>query len=153
MHTIASPDRGESQGAAVNFSVEYLIRFQHCDPAGIVFYPRYYEMLNQVVEDWFAEGLHWSFADMARERSEGIPLVHARCDFLEASQIGERLTFTLELARIGTKSFNVTITATCAGTTRLRAELVLAYVRTTDRMRAIPLPDELRARMQPYLQK
>jgi 4-hydroxybenzoyl-CoA thioesterase len=136
----------------MKFSVEYLIRFQHCDPAGIVFYPRYYEMLNQVVEDWFADGLQWSFADMARQRSEGVPLVHARCDFLHSSQIGERVMFTLELTRIGTRSFEITITGTCAGTTRLRAELVLVYVHTTDRMQSIPLPEELRARMQPYLQ-
>lgn len=134
----------------MNFSVEYLIRFQHCDPAGIVFYPRYYEMLNQVVEDWFAEGLRWSFADMAR-RSEGIPLVHAECDFLQASQIGEHVTFTLELTRMGSKSFDVTITGTCRGERRLQAALVLVYVHTTDRMRALVLPDELRTRMTPYL--
>ena len=135
----------------MNFTVEFLIRFQHCDPAGIVFYPRYYEMLNQVVEDWFADALHWSFADMARRRSEGVPLVNARCDFLRSSQIGERITFTLELTHIGRKSFTVIITGTCAGTTRLRAELVLVYVRTAERLEPIPLPDELRGRMQPYL--
>lgn len=134
----------------MNFSVEYLIRFQHCDPAGIVFYPRYYEMLNQVVEDWFADGLRWSFAAMAR-KSEGIPLVHASCDFLQSSQIGEHVTFTLQLTRLGRKSFDLTITGTCAGSRRLQAQMVLAYVRTMDRMQAIPLPDELRARMAPYL--
>lgn len=134
----------------MNFSVEYLIRFQHCDPAGIVFYPRYYEMLNQVVEDWFAEGLGWGFAEMAR-KSEGVPLVHAECDFLRASQIGEHVTFTLELTRLGRKSFNLTITGASAGEERLRAHMVLAYVRTTaHRMQAIALPDELRARMTPY---
>ena len=133
------------------FSVEYLIRFQHCDPAGIVFYPRYYEMLNQVVEDWFAEGLHWSFAEMARQRSEGVPLVNAKCDFLQASQIGEHVAFALDLTHIGRKSFAVTITGSCGGTPRLRAEMVLAYVRTTDRMQAILIPDELRARMQEFL--
>ena len=26
------------------------VRFAHCDPAGIVFYPRYFEMLNELVE-------------------------------------------------------------------------------------------------------
>ncbi len=135
----------------MNFNVEYLIRFQHCDPAGIVFYPRYYEMLNQVVEDWFAEGLNWSWADMARQRSEGVPLVTAKCDFLESSQIGDRVTFALDLTHIGRKSFSLTITGTCGDSTRLRAEMVLVYVHTTDKMRAIPLPDELRARMQPYL--
>lgn len=133
------------------FSVEYLIRFQHCDPAGIVFYPRYYEMLNQVVEDWFAEGLRWSFAEMARQRSEGVPLVHSACDFMQASQIGERVTFALELTRLGRKSFALTITGSCGGTPRLRANMVLVYVRTTDRMQAVRLPDELRARMQPWL--
>ena len=133
------------------FSVEYLIRFQHCDPAGIVFYPRYYEMLNQVVEDWFADGLHWSFAEMALQRSEGVPLVHAVCDFMQASQIGERVMFSLELTRLGRKSFALTITGSCGGTPRLRADMVLVYVRTTDKMQAIPLPDELRARMQTYL--
>ena len=135
----------------MTFTVEFLIRFQHCDPAGIVFYPRYYEMLNQVVEDWFAEALQWSFADMARRRSEGVPLVNARCDFIHSSQIGERITFELELTHIGNKSFSLTITGSCAGTTRLRAELVLVYVRTAERLQPIPLPDELRERMRPYL--
>lgn len=27
-------------------------RFSHCDPAGRVFYPRYLEMFNNLVEDW-----------------------------------------------------------------------------------------------------
>ena len=29
------------------------IRFRHCDPAGIVFYPRFIEMAHSVVEDFF----------------------------------------------------------------------------------------------------
>ena len=36
------------------FATEILVRFQHCDPAGIVFYPRYFEMISQSVEEWFA---------------------------------------------------------------------------------------------------
>ena len=31
------------------------IRFKHVDYAGIVFYPRFLEMLNDLVEDWFEE--------------------------------------------------------------------------------------------------
>ena len=31
------------------FIAQRKVRFQHCDPAGIVFYPRYFEMLNSVV--------------------------------------------------------------------------------------------------------
>ena len=32
------------------------IRFSHCDPAGIVFFPQYLVMTNALVEDWFNEG-------------------------------------------------------------------------------------------------
>ena len=39
------------------------VRFQHCDPAGIVFYPRYLEMINQTVEEWFA-AMGRAFPDM-----------------------------------------------------------------------------------------
>ena len=135
----------------MKFRVDYLIRFQHCDPAGIVFYPRYYEMLNQVVEDWFAQGLNWSFAMLARDRQEGIPLVHAECDFRKASQIGDVLTFELAVSRLGTRSFDVAITASHEGELRLEAKLVLVYVRVGREMNSIPIPPELRRSMEQYL--
>lgn len=135
----------------MKFSVEYLIRFQHCDPAGIVFYPRYYEMFNQVVEDWFAQALGWSFASL-EARDEGIPLVHAEADFLASSQIGDYVTFELVLRRIGRKSFTVEITGTRGEEVRLRATLVLAYANISNGLRAISIPPELRERMLPYLE-
>ena len=35
------------------FQREILVRFGHCDAAGWVFYPRYFEMISDFVEDWF----------------------------------------------------------------------------------------------------
>ncbi|MDF6762844.1 acyl-CoA thioesterase, partial [Escherichia coli] len=29
------------------------IRFAHCDPAGIVYFPQYLVLFNVLVEDWF----------------------------------------------------------------------------------------------------
>ena len=40
------------------------VEFNHCDPAGIVFYPRYFEMTNSVVEIFFREVVRHSYADM-----------------------------------------------------------------------------------------
>jgi hypothetical protein len=37
------------------FTKQEKVRFQHVDYAGIVFYPRFLEMLNCLVEDWFEE--------------------------------------------------------------------------------------------------
>ena len=38
------------------------IEFNHCDPAGIVFYPRYFEMVNSVCENFFREVAGLSYA-------------------------------------------------------------------------------------------
>src|SRR5690242_12783792 len=49
--------RGFSMAA---FQREVLVRFGHCDAAGWVFYPRYFEMISDFVEDWFEDGLEAS---------------------------------------------------------------------------------------------
>ena len=49
------------------------VLFRHCDVAGIVFYPRYVEMVNDVIERWLDEALGCSFKEMHLERHAGIP--------------------------------------------------------------------------------
>ena len=52
------------------FTTTVQVRFADVDPAGIVFYPRYFEMLNGAVEDWFAQQLGLDFATMHLERQQ-----------------------------------------------------------------------------------
>ena len=35
------------------FETTRVLRFGDCDPAGIAYYPRYFDLLNGVVEDWW----------------------------------------------------------------------------------------------------
>ena len=39
------------------FTYPHKVLFRHCDPAGIVFYPRYFEMMNDTVEAFFGTAL------------------------------------------------------------------------------------------------
>jgi len=66
------------------------IRFQHIDYAGIVFYPRFLEMLNGLVEDWFEEALDRPFSKM--HQTNGIPTVDLKIQFKNAARLGEILT-------------------------------------------------------------
>jgi acyl-CoA thioesterase FadM len=34
------------------FVHEQLIRFSHCDPAGIVYFPRFFDLAHATMEDW-----------------------------------------------------------------------------------------------------
>lgn len=132
---------------AAAFRSTVLVRFAHCDAAGIVFFPRYMEMFNNLVEDWCREGLHMSFAELHRERALGLPTVHLDVDFIAPSMLGEELATTLEVRALGTSSVRLSI-ALCGGDggDRVRGEMVLVLVDGRSK-RACPLPDELRARM------
>lgn len=137
----------------MTFTREIKIRFQHCDPAGIVFYPRYFEMFNQIVEDWFAEGIGMSFQTMHIEHKLGVPLVHAEADFLKASRIGDALDFTLRVLEIRTKSFRLAIEASLRGEARVKAELTLACVKLGEALHSTEVPGFLRSAMECFLEK
>ncbi len=132
------------------FEKRQLIRFHHCDPAGIVFYPEYLVIIDELIEDWFTEGMKTSFADLHAVERVGIPAARIEVDFLSPSKIGDVLCLRLFVTRIGNKSFRLLVEASVDETVRLRAELV-RVVASLDGLQGIPIPEALRARLQPYL--
>jgi 4-hydroxybenzoyl-CoA thioesterase len=135
----------------LKFSKDIKIRFEHCDPAGIVFYPHYFEMFNQMIEDWFDELVGISFQTMHQEWKLGVPLVHIESDFFSASRIGDMLLFTLTFTRLGTKSLSFTVEATKDGKVRVKSNLVLACVDLGDTLRGQEIPQEFRKKLEPFL--
>ncbi|MFM0341379.1 acyl-CoA thioesterase [Paraburkholderia fungorum] len=101
------------------------IRFSHCDPAGIVFFPQYLVMTNALVEDWFNDGLQVDYAQMIAQRRIGLPIVKLDCEFSRPSQMGETITLSLNVAAIGRRSISIEIVGHCNGETRFRAKQVL----------------------------
>ncbi len=41
---------------------KHIVRFSHCDPAGIVFYPRFFEIVHEAKEDGSARRSACPFA-------------------------------------------------------------------------------------------
>lgn len=126
------------------------VRFADCDPAGIVFYPRYLEIFNNLVEDWFAEELDFSFPEIINTHGWGLPTVHLEVDFVAPSRFGEMLSATLSVRKVGTTSLSLDILLQGpAGVDRVRGKVVLVLI---DRKvnQAIALPDDLRARISAF---
>lgn len=101
------------------------IRFSHCDPAGIVFFPQYLVMTNALVEDWFNEGLHIDYAHMIAQRRVGLPIVKLDCEFSRPSQMGETITLSLAVLAVGRRSLGIDIVGHCGDETRFRSKQVL----------------------------
>ena len=136
--------------AAAPFECDKLIRFHHCDPAGIVFYPQYFVLFNELVEDWFNQGLGIDFARLHVERGLGIPMGSIECKFLSPSKVGEMLRLSLSINRIGRSSMEMNVTGKSGDQARVQATLtiVLASLKT---VRSVPFPDDMRTRLERYV--
>lgn len=133
------------------FYCDRLVRFSHCDPAGIVFYPQYFIMFNGLMEDWFNLGLGVNYAKYITEHRLGFPIVSLECKFVSPSTIGENITFGLSLDHIGKSSLKFKVECSHKGQVRLQASKVLVAM-DLDKGCAVPLPDELRALMEGFQQ-
>ena len=134
------------------FTRTVTIRFSHCDPAGIVYFPNYFDMFNGLIEDWYTEQLGVDYSNLILNEHFGFPFVHIETDFKIPSRMGEHLDLTLLLTRIGRSSLSVVIVGHLAGIERLRARLVTAMM-SLETQHAIELPPALRAKFEAYLKR
>ena len=128
------------------FQREVLVRFGHCDAAGWVFYPRYFEMISDFVEDWFEDGLAASAPGLFHHKQILTPSVHFTVDFVRPTRFGDRLTFNLWTVKAGTTSCELRIEASHQGELRMRAKQVLVFISAAS-ARTTPIPPELISRM------
>jgi 4-hydroxybenzoyl-CoA thioesterase len=125
------------------------IRFSHCDPAGIVYFPHYFDMFNGLIEDWYGQELGFDYAELIMGRRYGFPFVHIECDFKIPSRIGEVIELTLLVERVGRSSLAIAIVCHHANIERLRARMVTAMMSLETR-KAVPLPKSLRDQIESY---
>lgn len=137
----------------MKFTKTEQIRFRHVDFAGIVFYPRFLEMLNDLVEDWFEEALDRPFSKI--HQTNGIPTVDLKVQFKKAARIGDVLTKQLWVQSLGGAS------VTCGfkfedenGNTCLEGEVTLVNVaisKDSNSIKAEAFSDETKARISNYM--
>jgi 4-hydroxybenzoyl-CoA thioesterase len=133
------------------FTTRKLIRFQHCDPAGIVFYPQYYVLLHEAQEDWFTHIGHPEHDLIAS--GYGVPIVNMQTDFLGMSRHGEEVAIEVSLFKLGNASLGIRYelySALRREDVRLKAKGIVVYSRVPEGG-ATPFPAGLRAAMLPYL--
>lgn len=125
------------------------VRFSHCDPAGIVYFPHYFDMFNGLIEDWYGEELGHDYAGLIMGSQYGFPFVHIECDFKIPSRMGDVIDLTLLVERIGRSSLTIAIVCHRDGFERLRARMVTAMMSLQSRQ-PVPLPQPLREAIKSY---
>lgn len=128
----------------MHFTLKQRVLFKHCDPAGIVFFPRYAEMVNDAVEALFEEALDWPFQEMQPEAC--VPTVAIAMQFTAPSRHCDRLELDLALQRIGCSSLTLQTVARCGSETRFTADQTIVCIVGAGRPQA--WPTQVRSRME-----
>lgn len=83
----AAPDRPATRR---NTYIRH-VRFADCDPARIVFYPRFFELFDRATEELFhSVGFYWD-KEFGANGLNGLPLVDASARFLSPAWFGDTL--------------------------------------------------------------
>ena len=130
------------------FTREKRVRFHHCDPAGIVFYPQYFVFFHELMEDWFNEALGEDHAALVRS-GHGLPAVKVECEFLAPNPLGDVIAFELRVAHLGRSSITLAITGKAHGVDCLRATVVAVHSRLHP-LGSVEIPARLRAAMERF---
>lgn len=130
------------------FTTEKQIRFHHCDPAGIVFYPQYFYLLSEAMED-FMSAAGKPQHEQINVFKRGWPIIRLEVDFVKMSRYGDAVSIDVIVRRIGGASLSLDYRIRAADGDRLKASTTVVHVDLmTDR--AIAIPDDVRTAFAPY---
>lgn len=133
---------------AAAYRAQRRVRFSDCDPAGIVYTPRYFDLLNGVLEDFFPDVLGLDYHGYISS-GVGLGYAHVRCDFFSPGHMGDDLIVTPLVEHVGVASARFSFHAYRGEDPVLRAEFVMVTT-SQARARPIPLPAEIRAALIRY---
>lgn len=133
------------------FTIRRQVEFNHCDPAGIVFYPRYFEMISALIERFFADEIGAGWARMSQlPGTMGTPLGDIHVSFRAPSRLEDWLDLSLVITRLGNASATFELACRCGDELRFTGQATVVYA-SVDEGRTAPWPDEMRAGMSRFL--
>ncbi len=95
--------------------------------AGIVFYPRYFEMIASVIERFFEDELGYGFVTSQEQTNMSTPMGEISTRFCAPSRLGDILQLKLHVQRVGRSSASFEIRYSCEDQLRFKTEATVAH--------------------------
>jgi acyl-CoA thioesterase FadM len=134
------------------WSVYRDIRFSDCDPAGIVYTPRFIDIVNDVIEEFFLKELGVNYHKLIQQDRVGLGYASVDTDFFLPAFMGDRVNLTPLIDYIGRSSVIYTVHCVREITEIMRCRLVMVTT-SLDTNRAISIPTSLKPSLIAYQDK
>ena len=130
-------------------TLEITIDWADCDPAGIVFYPQFFRMMNTATHSMFgAAGL--PFHEMtSKYRTAGVPMLDVQTTFRSPARFGDKVRIESEVTDWRDKTFYVRHVMRLGARVIFEAREIRAWAvedkAAPNGIRAVSIPAEIKA--------
>jgi 4-hydroxybenzoyl-CoA thioesterase len=136
----------------MTFTITRTVRIEwgDCDPAGIIFYPRYFEIFDASTALIFERALGMTKFRMFKELEfDGFPLVRTRARFLKPTRFGDDVTVKSSIL-FGHSSFDVEHQLTLNGVPCVECseKRVWVLLDASGQIKSHPIPEAVRRKFQ-----
>lgn len=128
------------------FVSQHKVRFAHCDPAGIAYYPRLLEICDMAIEDWTESVLGVPRRVLHLELNLALPTVDLQATFSAPARLGEQLTATVTIEDVGHTSVALAMDMRCEEEPRFSVRYKQVLMSMAE-ARSVPWPHEWRQRL------
>ena len=140
------------------FTIEERVRWGDVDAAGIIFYGSYIRFFEIAETELFrAVGLPYGL--VFDELNIWLPRVHLECDFHRAGQLDDLLEVSVWVGKIGTTSLRLNFEVRRKDRDGKIEEKLIATAHFVlvstrrDNLQPVPVPEELRRALEPYIEQ
>jgi 4-hydroxybenzoyl-CoA thioesterase len=121
------------------------IEWGDCDPAGIVFYPRYFAMFDASTAFLFQAALGCTKYEMIQRFGiVGFPMVDTGARFHVASRFGDVVSIETQITRFGRTSFNLSHRLMRGDVLAIEANEIRVWVAldplNAEKIKGVPIP-------------
>ena len=134
----------------------HIVRFGECDPAGVVYFPVFFDWFHQAMEGWFEAALGIPYGEVLQ--TIGFPAVHTEADFKRPCRISEVLSVDLSVGELRSKSLRLQYRVVGPdGKLRATGATVCAVIAPQPgegfRFKAVSIPEPLRSAIQRFMEQ
>lgn len=123
------------------------VRFQECDPQGVVYFARYPEYYDIAITELWREALG-SYGAMV-DAGVDIVVAEQRVRYLAPARFDELVDVDVTVDRLGTTSMQSSYSVSRAGETLVQGEFRHVFVAVATKAKT-PIPEEIRAALSGY---
>jgi 4-hydroxybenzoyl-CoA thioesterase len=124
----------------MRFRTSRRIGFGHSDPAGIAFYPRFFEWFHDAFEEFVETATGVTYRSWILERRVGFPAVQVACEYRAPVQFGQVATIEVFPSRFTDRSATFEYRLRQAGELAATASIKVAFVDLRTQ-RSAPFPE------------